>query len=793
MSQKQNRQWHGKWIEPIQTLTIPEPEFTLEEMFSGQIAPQAPVAERLLPCQMLKKVFTVSSSKQVVKAQLTMTAHGIYQTKLNGHQVTDALFTPDYTSYHHYLQYQEYDVTQWLTETNVWTVTVADGWYAGRVSVNGGSTQFGDRLGILGELEVTYVDGSSEIIGTDETFRSTTGQYRYSDIFIGEQQDLRLQDDTWESSTDTEQLTPAQVVDYPLANLVPQKGAYVRCMSELAPIKIWQEDAAYILDFGQVIAGRVQLEAELAEGQELILEHSEVLNEQGRFFNNIVGRNKEQRDIFIGRGRKEVLEPAFTFHGFRYVRVSGLNTAPKAETVKARVLYSDLKQTGSFVTDHAKINQLLRNIEWSQKGNMLSIPTDCPQRERVGWTGDMQVFAPTAAFFMDVYSFLDRWLDNVRAEQMSNGEVIDYSPAPSDYFNTPSLTGTHSSAGWGDAIVMVPWTLYQRYGKREILEANYQAMVKWHQFSKTSAAADKEGEQRYLWDTKFHFGDWMFPSFMMGPEFKGPIATSDETKEIFGTAFLAHTSSLLAEISEVLGYKEAAVDYRAYAQKVKTAFENAYFKDGRLIRDFQGCYVIAIAFDMLSEINKELAVQRLVTLIQENGYRLDTGFLSIPYLLDVLVDSGHTEIARKVFLQEECPSWLYEVNHGATTIWESWAGIQPDGTVGNFSFNHYAFGCVGDWMVRKIAGLEVKEPGYREFYVKPNRELGVQAFDLSYESVRGTIQVAIKDDQLIVIVPEDATAIIHLPQADQAEISVTTGHYVFELMKEKSRELVQEV
>lgn len=780
MLKKELREWKGKWIEPVQVPINKEPVFTLQEMFSGKILPQRPVEERLHPVKLLKRTFALDPDKELLQATLRMTAHGIYSAKINGRKVTDALFTPDYTSYHSYLQVQEYEITGLLQERNVWSVALADGWYGGRVSVNGGSGQFGDTLGILGEVTINYADGTTDTIGTDEQFVSTTGKYVYSDIFIGEKQDLRLLADDWETDFDCNGAEKVKIADYSFDNLVPQKGAYVTAQEELAPIAIWKESDAHIIDFGQVIAGRMRLEIALKAGQEIVLEHSETLNEEGLFFNNIVGRNKDQRDVYIGRGQKELLEPDFTFHGFRYVRLSGYDGALDKASLKAIVLHTDMRKTGDFRTDNPKVNQLLHNIEWSQKGNMLSIPTDCPQRERVGWTGDMQVFAPTATFFMDVEDFIGRWLDNVRLEQTADGEVLDYSPAPSDYFNLPSLTGTLSSAGWGDAIIMVPWELYQRYGNAEILAENYAAMVKWHAFSKQSAAGDKQGDARYLWDTKFHYGDWMFPSYMIGPDFKGPIATSEATKDIFGTAFLAHSSALLAEIADILGNATEAEEYRNYAQTVKRAFEEAYWQNGRLTSDLQGCYVIADAFGLLSGAAKQQAVKRLVELIEANGKRLDTGFLAGPYLLDVLVDHGHADLAKQVFLQEACPSWLYEVNHGATTIWESWAGIQPNGKVGDFSFNHYAFGCVGDWMVRKIAGLQVKKPGFKEFYIRPNPDFGITAFELSYRSAQGLIEIVLAEGKLTVTVPETTMAYIKLPN-ETTETAVGAGTHAFDL------------
>ena len=779
------KHWVGKWIEPYQFSITNEPVFTIEEMIAGDIPPQKAVEDRLHPCQMLKREFEADLSKQVSKATLSMTAHGIYLAKINGIPVSDALFTPDYTSYNHYLQYQVYDITDLLKDRNIWSVTVADGWYGGRVSINGGSAQFGNRLGILGEIEITYSDGSISIIGTDENFVSSTGKYIYSDIFIGEKQDLRKEVKGWETTLEGKNLHSVIVAKYPMDNLIVQQAEYVKEMETLIPQSIWEESDSYIVDFGQVIAGRVRLELFLAEDQELLIEHSETLDENGLFLNNVSGRNKEQQDRFIGRGRKEILEPTFTFHGFRYVKLTGLQRELSKKSIVAVVLYTAMKKTGSLLTDNDKVNQLLNNIEWSQKGNMLSIPTDCPQRERLGWTGDMQIYAPTATFFMDIYNFSKRWLDNVRAEQLENGEIVDYSPAPSDFFTTPSFTGTISSAGWGDAIIMVPWTLYQRYGNLEILEENYEAMVKWHEFSKASAAGNKKDHKKYLWDTKFHYGDWLFPSYVIGENSKGALATSNVTKDIFATAFLANSSLQLAEISEVLGEQESAMEYRTYASYVKAAFEAEYFKDGRFTQDFQGCYVIAIAFDMLSEKARNQAVQKLVELITNNNYRLDTGFLSVPYLLDVLVDNHQEEVARKVFLQEECPSWLYEINQGATTIWESWANIALDGKVGERSFNHYAFGCVGDWMVRRIAGLQVKKPGFKEFYVSPSLEFGVKDFILEYESASGIIKVSVKDDVLEVHVPKDTTAFIRLAgNSSSNEKVVSAGKYRFELGRE---------
>lgn len=749
--------WIGSWISSGHATVSEEPEFTLEEMFSGVLRPQKPVEDRLHPTVYFKKVFQVS--RVLEKAKLTITSQGIYQAYINGKKVTQAIFTPDYTEYNAHLMYQTYDVTALFHEgKNVLAVEVADGWYAGRISVQGGSAQFGNQLALLAELDLTYEDGSIQIIGTDNTFTTGNGKHVYADIQIGEKQDLRLDND-WKTSLEDLSENAFEIeADY--TRLAPQEGPMVCRKESLSAQKIWQEGQNLIVDFGQVIAGRVRLTADLAFGQEIILEHAEALNEAGLFFKNIVGRNKDATDIFVGRGQREILEPDFTFHGFRYVKITGLKELDLAD-IEAVAIYSDMKVTGHFTTSDNKVNRLLSNILWSQKSNMLSIPTDCPQRERVGWTGDMQVFAPASTFYLDTNAFIQRWLKSVRIGQRENGEIVDYSPTPFDAKNS-AFTGSYSSAGWGDAIIMVPWTLYERYGDKTVLEENYEAMLKWFAFAKESAAGDKEGDAVYIWDTKFHYGDWMFPSFMMAEP--NPMRTAEVTKDLVATAFLAHSSELLADISVILG--KSGAEFKNFAEKVKSAF-NKYFVtiDGKLTSDYQGCYVLALAFKMVPKEVENQLIAQLVQKIKDNGNRLDTGFLSVPYLLDVLCQYGHSELAKTIFFQDACPSWFYEVNHGATTIWESWAGIQPDGKVGTFSFNHYAFGCVLDWIIRESVGLKTLEPGYKSIQIKPSLEI-VESFDMTYQSVSGQICISKRKKEWVVKVPKEVDVEIDLSRVD---------------------------
>ncbi|MFC0291406.1 alpha-L-rhamnosidase [Bombilactobacillus bombi] len=752
--------WQGCWISSDQATVSDEPDFDLADMFAGKKQKFVPVEKRLHPVVYFKKTFI--ANKYIKKASLQITAQGIYQAYMNGRKVTSAIFTPDYTNYNKFLQYQTYDITDKLIEgLNVFCVQVADGWYAGRISVQGGSTQFGNQLALLADIIIEYQNGKKEIIGTNHSFTSGEGKHCYADIEIGEKQDLRISDNWLKDSKKLVEPVIEIKADY--SRLVPQTGPLVHCQQPLASKKIWQEDSSLIIDFGQVIAGRVRLTANFAYNQKIVLKHSEVLDENGKFYQNIVGRNKDQTDIFIGNGQQMTVEPDFTFHGFRYVKISGL-TEQDFIDAQAIPIYSNMPETGWIKTDNGKINQLLSNIKWSQRGNMLSIPTDCPQRERVGWTGDMQVFAPASTFFMNTEAFIRRWLKNVRLDQRANGEIIDYSPAPKDAAKSVQFTGSYSSAGWGDAIIMVPWTLYQRYGHIDVLQENYQAMTKWIEFAQQSAASDKVTAQKYLWDTKFHYGDWMFPSLMLGPN-PDPMKTSKLTKDVVATAFLKHSNDLMFKISEILGLD--GKQYQDYAQKVQTAFTKYYVtNDKHLINDYQGCYVLAIAFDLVPPKLKANLLDRLVQKIHDNNDLLDTGFLATPYLLDVLTDNGYIALAQKLFLQESCPSWLYEVNHGATTIWESWAGIQPDGHVGEFSFNHYAMGCVLDWFVRDVVGIHSEQPGYQIIKIWPRVKI-CNKISASYVTDKGLVKVDLNyhDDyqELTVNIPLNTRAVICLP------------------------------
>ena len=772
--------WTGRWVEPVQDEVQKEPAFNMQSQLEKH--EETTVEERLNPCQFCRKTFYVE--KNILRARLYATAHGVYELYLNGRRVGNSELAPGFTSYPKFLQYQTYDVTELLQrEENVIGVILADGWYAGRIGMTGDSAQYGNKLGFLLQLEIDYCDGDSLKIVSDESFVSSTAEILYSDLYIGEKIDYRLQKAGWSTvQFNAEQWAPVKYADYGYDNLVAQIGEPVRVVDTLdaVSVKITPKGET-VIDFGQVVAGHVRLEASGKSGTEIVLEHSEVLDENGNFLNNIVGRNKDQRDIFILKGgEKEILEPKFTFHGFRYVKVNGYPGELKKECAKAVLISSDLKRTGNFECSDSRVNRLQKNIYYSQTGNMISIPTDCPQRERAGWTGDIQIFAPTACWNKEMYSFLNRWMYNVRLEQYKNGGIPNIVPFIPSYNLFSEGKQMPASAGWGDAVVIVPWVLYEQYGNVETLRENYQAMKKWVEYIRISAEEgcpdqvdrddpERVERQKYLWNTGQNLGDWLIPSLVADGSVENMLKCSYMTQEYISTCFYVYSAELLSKAADVLGYSEDKKKYSGLAEKVRKAFSDEYVDEDGKIVDFQGVYVMALQFNMIAPEKKIKAVKQLVDLIVRNGYCLDTGFVSTPFLLNVLCENGHQNLAYKLFFQKKCPSWLYEVEHGATSIWESWNAIRPDGKILPVSYNHYAFGCVGKWMYSYLGGISALEPGYKKILIQPHMDCGLSYVREEYESVYGLIRSEWKIDgeniYVDVTVPENTSAKIILSNA----------------------------
>lgn len=747
--------WDAPWIEPAQEATEIE-RWSLLDWIRGA-GPATAVEERLRPVQLLRQSFSLDAPP--VRARLHMTARGVYSTWLGGERVGDEVLAPGFDSYTHRVSVQTYDVTDLLAAgENVLAVALADGWYAGRIGLTGSSAQFGDRTAATWRLEIVSADGD-RVIRSGGDVRSAPGPWRYADLFIGERFDARAVAPGWSRpGFDDAGWTAVSGLGVEATTLVPFRGEPVRRIMELPAVAVRETGDGWIVDFGQVIAGRIKLTMRgVPAGQEVIIQHTETLDAHGGWFVNISGINKEQTDIFVSAGDPETTwEPEFTFHGFRYARIRGVHRLA-AEDAVAVVISSDLEQSGRLRTSDQRLNRLHENVVWSQRANFLAIPTDCPQRERAGWTGDLQVFAATAANNARIVPFVSRWLDNLRADQLPDGRITITSPySPFDADAAASAQGIGSivaAAGWSDAIAIVPWTLYEHFGDPRVLEENYEAVLGWIDYQTRTAADELRDEyadaslqrrrrQSLLYNTGLHFGDWLTPSTMEGRPTHEAIGIAPAmTAELVAPMFQAHTLALAARMADVLGRAEST-ELAERAANVRAAFAAEYIaEDASLPVELQGMYALALGLDMVPGSLRPAAGDRLAALVRERGVRLDTGFLSMPHLLDALWDTGHRDLARRVLWQSDAPSWLYEVDRGATTIWETWDAIAPRGEIRPMSLNHYAFGCVDDWLYRRLAGIRSTAPGFRAAVIEPDFDSGVDHVDAAVGTPYGEFAV----------------------------------------------------
>ena len=785
-------EWTAAFIEPEQEPITPDGL----RRANGDWAPplhEGPIEGRLHPVQYVRQSFDVPRAPR--RARLFATAHGVYDAEINGRPVGDQVFAPGYESYDTSLSFQTYDVTASIAAgENVLSIRIADGWFGGRIDFTGSSAQYGDRLSAGWQLHIEDSEGSYVVVPSADARSSDAGPIRYADIFIGERHDARREFPGWSSpGFDASAWKPVALRHAP-AVLVPFVGEPVRRTEEIAAVEVLRTPAGEdVVDFGQVIAGRVRMRIQGPAGTEVTLEHSETLDRDGNFFPNIGGVNKDQTDSYVvaGRPEGEIWEPSFTFHGFRYAKITGYPGRVRAEDFAAVVIGSDLEVTGGFACSDESLTRLHENIVWSQRANFLAIPTDCPQRERVGWTGDLQVFAPSAVRNRDVQLFIQRWLGNVRRDQHPDGLVPVIVPAPpymsslSEELAEDPLLSIRAAAGWGDAIVLVPWALYRSCGDTRVLGENYDAMRAWVERQIAVAETevpkrlrgrdlrpDERARQRLLWNSEPNFGDWNAPSVKVAdPSLEHMLAVAETTGEIIAAMFHHRSLDVLSSVAAVLGRDDDARAYRHRAAAVKHAFAEEYLDGaGGLWSPSQGTYVLALAFGLVPADQRDQAVQNLVVLVHAAGDHLDTGFLSVPHLLDVLWDNGHRELARRILWQRSAPSWLYAIDRGATTVWEEWAAISEEGEVGFASLNHYAFGCVDDWLYRRIVGIEPLEPGYRTVRIEPDLDVDLEWADGWQKTPWGTVQVSWKRHsgesrgvRLDIRLPPGVEGELHLP------------------------------
>ena len=780
---------YGKWMAPLQDSNITAiedvPLDDVLKMFgpANQVGVKNPHTKGAQPVQYLRQVFTVKEGLQ--HAKISITAHGLYEVYINGKPVMDTCMNPGFTAYQSFLEYQTYDVTDQITTgANCIAIKLADGWFKGKYGLMAFGGNYGKISSVLFCIETKMEDGTVNYIGSDETMQSLPGAELYSDFLEGEAYDAGKEPQGWKlAEYDASAWNPCtEDVTTTCKNLQPESAEPVRVV-DILPVKevITTPQGDTILDFGANIAGYVEMTLPGIKGETIHLEHFETLDQDGNYYNSIFGYNRNQSVYYTFRGNEEVTyHPAFTFFGFRYVRVSGYSGEIKAENFTAKVLSTDLEQAGAFRCSNEALNQLQENIVRSQVGNFLAIPTDCPQRERAGWTGDVLVYADTALFNQNAEKFFERWLKSVNADQLPNGEIPIVVPYVNGYryFQKP-LMGSDSSSGWGDVIIHLPWSLYQEYGNLELLKAQFPYMKNWMDHVESEAAkkgSDLEDDP-YLWNTGFHFGDWLYPS---SKDENGNTEMMDGdfcTTSITATAFYAMDAKVMSQISELIGEKEQAVYYYELEQKIKTAFRHAYLKeDGSLSVELQGMYVLALATDLLDEETAQKTAAHLNEMIIKNKNCLDTGFMSIKYLMDVLQRYGYEETAKNVLYQTGCPSWLYEVSQGATTMWETWDAIRTDGVRTPVSYNHYAFGCVGEWMYRELLGLKRTTPGWKTFTVDPTFAFSLDWAEGFHEVNGKKIQLKWKKEgnkvSYDLTVPEGSTAQIPFRNAIAGSISV---------------------
>ena len=699
----------------------------------------------------------------IKSARLYITALGLYEAQLNGAVVGDHVLSPGWTVYDQRLRYHTFDVTEMLNEgQNAIGAILGDGWFRGRIGFGSGNRNiYGEHLALLAQLEIQYADGSSERIITDDAqaWRAATGPILMNSIYDGETYDARLEHSGWSlPGFDDSKWSNVHKLEWDMKTLEAPLGPPVRRIETIAPVSITQSPSGKTLvDFGQNLVGKLSIKVKGSAGHTVTLHHAEVL-ENGELGTRPL-RFAEATDRYTLRGGEmEPWEPRFTFHGFRYVEVDNWPGELNLQDLSAVVLHSDMQPTGWFECSDPLLNKLHGNVVWGMRGNFLDVPTDCPQRdERLGWTGDLQVFSPTASFLYDVSGFLRSWLKDLAVEQRKIGGAVP--PV------IPNVLGKGFgiAAAWADAATIVPWTLYQRFGDIEILSDQFESMCAWVDYVSSVA-----GKSR-LWDKGFQFGDWLDPT---APPDKPGQARTD--KSIIASAYFIYSTDLVAKAAEVLGRTNEQKEYLTLAAEARAAFAREYITpSGRLMCDAETAYSLALVFDLLpSAEQRQHAGDRLNELVRESGYHIRTGFVGTPLICDALCNTGHYVAAYRLLMQQDCPSWLYPVTMGATTVWERWDSMLPDGSINPgemTSFNHYALGAVADWMHRTIGGLTPTQPGYRHMDIRPRPGGGLTHAQTRHLTPYGMAECKWKIENgkfdLDVTIPANTTAQIVLPDS----------------------------
>lgn len=697
-------------------------------------------------------------TKPVRTAYAFTTALGLYHFYLNGAKVGEDQLAPGWTSYRKRLLYQTYDISALLrpgeNEVSAW---LGAGWYKGEMGFLHNRNNYGRRTAFLCQIEIEYEDGSRETFVSDASWQGEDTPVVFSEIYHGETYDARLP---------YANRRPVAVVPYEMGNLEAQSGCRVRVMNTLPVQRIIKTPRGEtVLDFGQNLTGFVRFSVTGRAGDEVVLRCFEVLDCAGNVYTENLRTARQMIRYVLKGGEREVYQPLFTFQGFRYMHVVSHPGEPAAENFQALAVHSDMEQTAAFVSSNEALNQLFHNILWGLKGNFLDVPTDCPQRdERLGWTGDAQIFCPTACFLMNTYAFFRKWLRDLAADQTPEGGVPHVIP---DVFATAENVGdnwvlkegAHSAAAWSDAAVLNPWNVYLAYGDRRILSEQYESMRAWVEFMRRHADGP-------VWRYRLQFGDWVALDAAEGSYYG---ATPND---LIVSAYYAYTTGIFAKIAGILGHADDEREYAALSQEIVRGFQETFFRaDGTLTADTQTAHIVALNFGLVPEKWREKVSARLSALLAKEGGHLVTGFVGTPYFTFALSENGRLHEAYELLLRDDFPSWLYQVKMGATTVWEHWDGIKPDGSMWSAdmnSFNHYSYGSIGKWMFSVIAGIDADEtcPGYRRVRIAPRVGGGLRAVRAKYRSLYGDVTVAWHDTNgelsFKVEIPCNAEAVIDL-------------------------------
>jgi alpha-L-rhamnosidase len=714
-----------------------------------------------------------------VRGELHASALGVFEAYLSGRPVSEDVLSPGWSSYEWRLRYQSYDVTALLDEVTVLGFALGNGWYRGRLGWSGQRALYGDELGVLAELVVTFADGHLQKVVTDTSWQAGPSAVIANDLYDGQTIDARRYDHEWlEVGAALPGWAGVHTVAFDTARLTPYLGPPVRRHEAIPPVAITTSPSGKTLvDFGQNLVGWVRCTVQGDSGTTVTLRHAEVL-EHGELGTRPL-RSAEATDRLVLSGGRDTFEPTKTFHGFRYVQVDGWPGELSGDDIEAVVVHSELTRTGEFECSDPLLNQLHDNAVWGLRGNFLDLPTDCPQRdERLGWTGDIAVFAPAAAYLYDVATFLDDWLADLAAEQAAAGGRVPYVIPDALKFRgmEPAFReAPETTALWGDAAAFVPWTLWQAYGDHDALLRHYPAIAAHvRHVARLLSPSD-------LWDTGFQFGDWLDPQ---APPDKPADARAD--KGVVATACYFRTLNIATRAALVLGNGPDAAEFAELQERVGAAFRANYVgADARIESDCPTVYALAIVFGLLSLEENTQAGARLAELVADDAFRAATGFAGTPYILDALSSTGQLEAAYRMLLERQCPSWLYTVTMGATTLWERWDSMLPDGSINPgemTSFNHYAFGAVVDWMHRTIGGISPLEPGYSRVLVAPQPGGGLTWARASLETRLGRVATEWHQTgeslRIDVAVPAGAIAVLRLPGA--ADVELPPGEHVIE-------------